>query len=175
MGNCCCSSATEPTDVPSVQVPSPGPQPTRTLTPTSPKPDTAESARSLGAGSSQQGQNDSRDYLLAPPSSGGDVFTLQYPDHTVIHSPPYDTYLSSRTGSTWQAKSVSMDETDLRSTHSPRSMRRSATTGLGIPSISGHGLSSATNKSPARSPSRRRFPLALQNLLPNDFRYGVRL
>lgn len=168
MGNCCGSIAAVPSPV---QVPSTGetPQPTRTSTPTSPKPGTAGSARSLGATSSQPRHDGGRDYL--PLSSGGDVF---YPDHTEIYSPPYDPYLSSGTGPTRmrRAKSASVDITDSRSAHSPGSMKRSATMGLGIPPIS--GLSSATNKSPARSPSRRRFPFALQNLLPNDFRYGDR-
>jgi hypothetical protein len=161
MGNCCSSSDFDTSAPTQEKTPQPASTPDGTTSTPSPRTGTAMSARmraqSHGAALSQRRHDDGRDY--PPPSSGGDVFTSQYPDREDMRSrqnPPGGTGRMQRT------RSVSMDVTALQGAPLQSSSRRNRT------------ASSATGQSAAgRQGARSRFPFALQSLLPNDFRYAV--
>src|SRR6267154_2362175 len=115
-----------------------------------------------------------RDY--PPPSSGGDLFTSQHPDRQEMRS---DQYPSGGTGRIQRTRAVSMHVSALLSAPSHLSRRLNRTASPAIHS-GGHqhvGTQpvSTTGQIPAgRWGGRSRFPLALQGLLPCDFRYAVR-
>jgi len=186
MGICCSKSDIEPsvpTPAEKTQSAQPISIPDGTTSTPSARPGTTMSAlvraQSQGSTLSRGRHDDGRD--CPPRLSRGDVLTSQHPDRQEMRSRQYP---SDGTGPMQRTKFMSIDVTALQSalSHSYRRMNKTAP-----PAVHGSGhqcvgtqsvssLSSATSRITAgRRGGRPRFPFALQSLLPNDFRYAVRL
>ena len=179
MGICCSKSDFEPS-VPTpekTQSPQPTSIPDGTTSTPSARPGTAMSAR---ARAQAQGATLSQDGS-PPPSPRGDVFTSRHPDRQEMRSRQYP---SGGTGRMQRTRSVPMGVTVSPSAPSDWS-RRTNMSASPVVHGSGHqrvgtqpmsSLSSAASQITAgRREGQSRFPFALQSLLPNDFRYAVRL
>jgi hypothetical protein len=183
MGNCFSSSNIEPSG--------PTPEKTQSAQPTSipdgttstpsPRPDMAMSARARAQAQGDILSQGRHDDGSPPPSPRGDVFTSQHPDRQEMRSRPYP---SGGTGPMQRTRSVPMGVTVSPSAPSHWS-RRTNMSASPVVHGSGHqrvgtqpmsSLSSAASQITAgRRGGQSRFPFALQSLLPNDFRYAVRL
>ena len=149
--------------------------PGRTISTPPPGTSTANRARvrtqSQGSALSERRHRDGRDY--PPPSSGGNVFILQFPDR---QETPSRQFPSGGEAPVDRTRSLSMGATASKGAPSHPSPRRSRATSTSVQG-SGHqrvrSTSSATSQTSTRRQGRSRVPFALQILLPNDFRYAV--